>query len=156
MGGSGLVRSALAGRASYDPRLADLARRNLGDLLAAAASDAPGRWRSIGSRSPQTLVLDLETALAVLADFPDLKSPYFAGHARAVSALGAAADPGHAELLRCAAEDRYRAETGHRADISSPGCARTRLRSPLSAPNSRWPAPWTPKRSAPAPKPPRG
>lgn len=60
----------------------------------------PGRWCSIGSRSPQTLVLDLETALAVLADFPDLKSPFFAGHARAVSALGAAADPGHAELLR--------------------------------------------------------
>ncbi len=100
LGGPALVRSALADRASYDPRLADLARKHLGDLLAAATEDAP--WEAVLSLEPKPHAVppDLDTALQVLADFADLKSPYFAGHSRAVSALAAAADPGHADLLR--------------------------------------------------------
>jgi HD-GYP domain-containing protein (c-di-GMP phosphodiesterase class II) len=100
VGGPTSVRSALAERASYDPGLADLARRQLGELLAAATHDAP--WEAVLAREPkpQALISDLDTALEVLADFADLKSPYFAGHSRAVSALAAAADPGQADLLR--------------------------------------------------------
>ncbi|WP_195908068.1 HD domain-containing phosphohydrolase [Nostocoides sp. HKS02] len=100
VGGPALVESALAERTAYDPALAELARRNLGDLAAAATRADP--WEAVLSLdpNPQTLVLDLEAAFEVLADFADLKSPYFAGHSRAVSALASAADHGHADLLR--------------------------------------------------------
>ncbi len=99
VGGPASVRSALADRTSYDPGLADLARTHLDDLVAAATQDAP--WEAVLSLEPKprAAVLDLEAALEVLADFADLKSPYFAGHSRAVAALAAAADPDQAELL---------------------------------------------------------
>ena len=98
-GGSAMVRSALADRNSYDPRLAGLAAKHLDDLVAAATHDAP--WATVLrlEPKPQAVVLDLEAALEVSADFADLKSPYFAGHSRAVAALAAAAHPGQAELL---------------------------------------------------------
>lgn len=100
VGGPALARSALAERTSYDPALADLARQHMADLLAAATHHAPWETLLHLDPNPQTVVPDLETAFEVLADFADLKSPYFAGHSRAVSALAAAADPEHAELLR--------------------------------------------------------
>jgi HD-GYP domain-containing protein (c-di-GMP phosphodiesterase class II) len=99
VGGADLVGAALAGRTCYDPGLADLASRRLGALLAAANHDAP--WEAVLDREPRphAVIGDVDEALEVLADFGDLKSPYFAGHSRAVAALAAAADPNHAELL---------------------------------------------------------
>jgi HD-GYP domain-containing protein (c-di-GMP phosphodiesterase class II) len=97
-GGPGWVRSALAHRTSYDPALADLASTHLDELVAVATQDAP--WEAVLRQEPEPhAVVDLQAALEVLADFADLKSPYFAGHSRGVAALAAAADPGRAELI---------------------------------------------------------
>lgn len=46
---------------------------------------------------PQTILVDVETALSVLADFVDLKSPWTRGHSRRVADLAASA-AGHAGM----------------------------------------------------------
>jgi HD-GYP domain-containing protein (c-di-GMP phosphodiesterase class II) len=58
---------------------------------------------------PQTILVDVETALSVLADFVDLKSPWTRGHSRKVASLAATAaehagqPPSEVEHLRLAA-----------------------------------------------------
>lgn len=86
---------AIASRASsvYDPFLAQVSRRHGEGLLAEIArvrawpavleSEPAGAERVDGDR--------LDRALLAMADFADLKSPWFTGHSRAVADLAAAA-----------------------------------------------------------------
>ena len=77
----------------FDPRLADLARTEADVLL--AGLDSVSSWDAVIDAEPAlTVVLSAErfdAALEAIANFVDLKSPYFLGHARALASLAAAA-----------------------------------------------------------------
>jgi len=73
---------------AYDPELADLVLAGGADWWAATEDQDP--WDSALALAPPAPALgpvDLRNALLVLADFADLKSPWTAGHSRAVAAL---------------------------------------------------------------------
>jgi HD-GYP domain-containing protein (c-di-GMP phosphodiesterase class II) len=77
----------------FDPAISDLLLAEGAALLAGIESVAA--WDAvIGAEQALTLVVSgdkLDAALTALANFVDLKSPYFLGHARAVGALAAEA-----------------------------------------------------------------
>lgn len=93
------IIAARRGKA-YDPELADLVVDRASALLDSIADIDP--WDSALALAPEQEPLsaaDVRDALFVLADFADLKSPWTAGHSRAVAALaveacGPAAEPG--------------------------------------------------------------
>jgi HD-GYP domain-containing protein (c-di-GMP phosphodiesterase class II) len=86
------VAQAFAG-SQYDPALCELwcdsAERLLKDI------DDVATWEDVVAAAPRgrraLTEAELEEALELLADFADLKSPWFTGHSRGVSALAAAA-----------------------------------------------------------------
>jgi len=88
---------------TYDPELADLFAANGEDWFAQIAKLEP--WDAVLELEPEphrTLEgAELDEALAVAADFIDLKSPYRAGHSRRCAELAA----GAAEALGCDDEE---------------------------------------------------
>ncbi len=86
----------------FDPQIADVLLRGAGEIL--PEPDEASSWREVIEAEPSlAIVLDddqFDTALAAIASFVDLKSPYFLGHARAVADLAAEAAPDDARLLR--------------------------------------------------------
>jgi HD-GYP domain-containing protein (c-di-GMP phosphodiesterase class II) len=75
----------------FDPALADLLEAEAEMLL--SGLDTVGMWDAVIDAEPAlALVLSgerFDAALAAIANFVDLKSPYFLGHARAVADLAA-------------------------------------------------------------------
>ena len=79
------------GRA-YDPAVVDVFAENGPGWL--ARLDAVDPWDAVVGSEPDPVVVaaeGIDSVLLALADFADLKSPWFAGHSRAVSQLAAAA-----------------------------------------------------------------
>ena len=77
----------------FDPVLADLVEVE-GDVILSGL-DAVGVWGAVIDAEPALAVMlaggRFDAALLAIANFVDLKSPYFLGHGRAVSELAAAA-----------------------------------------------------------------
>ncbi|MDX6621627.1 MAG: hypothetical protein QOK36_4013 [Gaiellales bacterium] len=77
----------------FDPALADLVEAKPDVIL--SGLDTVGAWEAVIDAEPALAVVlmgeDFDAALLAIADFVDLKSPYFLGHARAVSELAAEA-----------------------------------------------------------------
>jgi HD-GYP domain-containing protein (c-di-GMP phosphodiesterase class II) len=88
---AGLARERSGGQ--FDPELATMVDTRSADLFA-GLDDAP-TWRTVIDAEPslrRDLVgLEVDDALAAVADFVDLKSPYTLGHSSAVAALAAEA-----------------------------------------------------------------
>jgi HD-GYP domain-containing protein (c-di-GMP phosphodiesterase class II) len=86
----------------FDPQVVDAFVQDPGAILPAA--DDASSWTAVVDAEPGlAVVLDEERfdrALAAIASFVDLKSPYFLGHARAVADLAAEAVPQDAQLAR--------------------------------------------------------
>jgi HD-GYP domain-containing protein (c-di-GMP phosphodiesterase class II) len=86
----------------FDPQVVDALVRDAGAIL--PPPDEASSWRAVIEAEPGlSIVLDderFERALAAIASFVDLKSPYFLGHARAVADLAAEAAPEDAQLAR--------------------------------------------------------
>jgi HD-GYP domain-containing protein (c-di-GMP phosphodiesterase class II) len=88
----------------FDPALADLFEAEADVIL--SGLDAVGVWEAVIEAEPALAVVlsgeRLDAALGAIANFVDLKSPYFLGHARAVADLAAEAGArlglGEAEL----------------------------------------------------------
>ena len=95
VGGVEAVRALVRERAAkqFDPELARLPDAE-GDTLLANL-DATGTWDAVISAEPALAVVvaaeRFDAALLAIANFVDLKSPYFLGHAPAVAELTAAA-----------------------------------------------------------------
>ena len=88
--------TAVAGRQrgrQFDPRLCDVVRDD-GALILSDLGQVQ-TWREVVEAEPALAVhLDgeqIDAALEAVADFVDLKSPYFLGHSRAVATLAGAA-----------------------------------------------------------------
>jgi HD-GYP domain-containing protein (c-di-GMP phosphodiesterase class II) len=81
------------GGKQFDPELAAIVCDEAELLL--SGLDAVGAWDAVIDAEPALAVVlsgeDFDAALEAIANFVDLKSPYTLGHARAVSALAAAA-----------------------------------------------------------------
>src|SRR5919204_1556780 len=77
----------------FDPALADLFEAEADVIL--SGLDAVGVWEAVIEAEPALAVVlsgeRLDAALGAIANFVDLKSPYFLGHATAVAELVAAA-----------------------------------------------------------------
>jgi HD-GYP domain-containing protein (c-di-GMP phosphodiesterase class II) len=77
----------------FDPALADLVEAEADVIL--SGLDTVGVWDAVIDAEPALAVMlagvRFDTALLAIANFVDLKSPYFLGHARAVSELAAEA-----------------------------------------------------------------
>lgn len=77
----------------FDPDIVDLFCRHAPELFDAA--DADPDWMALIDAEPglQTRLTEpeIDTALEAVADFTDLRSPFFAGHSRGVADLAAAA-----------------------------------------------------------------
>jgi HD-GYP domain-containing protein (c-di-GMP phosphodiesterase class II) len=77
----------------FDPTLADLLDAEADSVL--AGLDTTGTWDAVIDAEPALTILlsneRFDAALLAIANFVDLKSPYFLGHARAVSELAAEA-----------------------------------------------------------------
>jgi HD-GYP domain-containing protein (c-di-GMP phosphodiesterase class II) len=84
--------------AQFDPDLASFFCAHADELLSEV--DGTRTWKSVVEAEPALDIVltgdQIDAALAAIADFVDLKSPYMLGHARAVSELAA----GAAERLR--------------------------------------------------------
>jgi HD-GYP domain-containing protein (c-di-GMP phosphodiesterase class II) len=80
----------------FDPQVADVLARAAREIL--PQPDAPSSWAAVVDSEPGLAVLldddRLDRALAAIASFVDLKSPYFLGHARSVAELAAEAGAG--------------------------------------------------------------
>jgi HD-GYP domain-containing protein (c-di-GMP phosphodiesterase class II) len=85
----------------FDPQLSDVLASDPSLLPAPETSSS---WSEVIDSEPGlAVVLDdaqFDHALAAIASFVDLKSPYFLGHARAVADLAAEALPDEAQLVR--------------------------------------------------------
>jgi HD-GYP domain-containing protein (c-di-GMP phosphodiesterase class II) len=100
VGGVAAARSVVRERSggSYDPKLAERVGRRLPEL--AQRLEVPAVWEAVLDAEPGPRPVlgaaALETALRVVADFVDVKSPYTLGHSAAVAELsrGAAAHCG--------------------------------------------------------------
>jgi HD-GYP domain-containing protein (c-di-GMP phosphodiesterase class II) len=92
------------GGGQFDPALAALVRDEAEMLL--SGLDAVGTWEAVVDAEPALAIVlsgeRFDAALLAVADFVDLKSPYFLGHARGVAGLaeqaGARLDLSEAEL----------------------------------------------------------
>ena len=86
------VVRAFAG-SQFDPRIADIWCNTAEALL--EGLDDSSSWDSVLAAAPRARRVlsedELEEALELIADYADLKSPWFTGHSRSVSALAAAA-----------------------------------------------------------------
>jgi HD-GYP domain-containing protein (c-di-GMP phosphodiesterase class II) len=92
----------------FDPTLADLIDAEADVIL--SGLDEVATWEAVIGAEPALAVMlsgeRFDAALRAVADFVDLKSPYFLGHARAVADLAAAAgaraglDEGEVRTLR--------------------------------------------------------
>ena len=95
LGGTGEVRALVMKRRGrqFDPELADLVARDA-DMIYADL-DGAKTWDAVISIEPSLAVVltgdRFDAALEAVADFVDLKSPYFLGHARGVARLAEAA-----------------------------------------------------------------
>jgi HD-GYP domain-containing protein (c-di-GMP phosphodiesterase class II)/DNA-binding CsgD family transcriptional regulator len=78
---------------SFDPKLVDAWCRDADSIVAGVEVDSA--WKTVVSDAPATrgplTEAELDAALELLADYADLKSPYFTGHSRGVSGLAASA-----------------------------------------------------------------
>jgi HD-GYP domain-containing protein (c-di-GMP phosphodiesterase class II) len=76
----------------FDPKLADLVDAKAEIIL--AGLESTGTWDAVIDAEPALAIVlageDFDAALLAIANFVDLKSPYFLGHASAVSDLAAA------------------------------------------------------------------
>ena len=95
VGGLGAVRKLAAEKRGrhFDPQLCDLLRAE-GETLLAGMNDLAAWDAVIGAEpalAPAVAGADLDAALTAIANFVDLKSPFFLGHARGVAALVAEA-----------------------------------------------------------------
>jgi len=102
-GVAGATRMARQRRGKqFDPAVVDALMRDA-DAVLPQPNDASS-WGAVVDAEPGlSIVLDderFDRALAAIASFVDLKSPYFLGHARAVADLAAEAAPEHAQLAR--------------------------------------------------------
>ena len=86
----------------FDPDVVDALVQDAGAIL--PPQDDASSWGAVVEAEPGlSVVLDderFDRALAAIASFVDLKSPYFLGHARAVADLAAEAAPEDAHLAR--------------------------------------------------------
>ena len=84
----------------FDPQVVDALMTDAGAIL--PQLDDASSWSTVVDAEPGLSVLlddaRFDRALAAIADFVDLKSPYFLGHARAVAELAAEAVPEDAQL----------------------------------------------------------
>ncbi|WP_026925217.1 HD domain-containing phosphohydrolase [Glycomyces arizonensis] len=75
----------------FDPQLTDLFCAHADELMAALPEDVDETWTDLLAAEPATARElsdeELDAALEALADWVDLKSPYFTGHSRAVAEL---------------------------------------------------------------------
>jgi HD-GYP domain-containing protein (c-di-GMP phosphodiesterase class II) len=91
LGGVGAVRALARERrgAQFDPQLCDVLDTEGAVVL--SGLDEVGTWDAVIAAEPMLAVVlsgeKLDSALVALADFIDLKSPYFLGHSRAVAEL---------------------------------------------------------------------
>lgn len=105
-GGVDAVRKLVRERGGkqFDPKLAEVMDAEA-DLLLADLDDAGSSWDTVINAEPALMVVldadQFDAALAAIANFVDLKSPYFLGHARAVSDLAGSA----ASAMGMTAED---------------------------------------------------
>ena len=102
-GMTGATRMARQRRGKqFDPQVVDAFTDDAGAILPAV--DDASRWSDVVTAEPGLAVLlddeSFDHALASIASFVDLKSPYFLGHARAVADLAAEAAPEDAQLVR--------------------------------------------------------
>jgi HD-GYP domain-containing protein (c-di-GMP phosphodiesterase class II) len=102
-GVAGAMRMARQRRGKqFDPQVVDALVQDADAIL--PPSDEASSWRAVIEAEPGlSVVLDdgqFDRALAAIASFVDLKSPYFLGHARAVADLAAEAAPEDAQLTR--------------------------------------------------------
>ena len=102
-GVAGAMRMARQRRGKqFDPQVVDALVQDADAIL--PPSDEASSWRAvIEAESGLSVILDdeqFDRALAAIASFVDLKSPYFLGHARAVADLAAEAAPEDAQLAR--------------------------------------------------------
>jgi HD-GYP domain-containing protein (c-di-GMP phosphodiesterase class II) len=96
-GVAGATRMARQRRGKqFDPQVVDALMQNVAAILPSA--DEASSWSAVVAAEPGlSVVLDderFDRALAAIASFVDLKSPYFLGHARAVADLAAEAGAG--------------------------------------------------------------
>src|SRR5688572_17720487 len=79
--------------AQFDPRIVDEFCRHAHDLL--ATTDEEPDWLALIEAEPglrtRLTETEIDNALEAVADFTDLRSPYFAGHSRGVADLAGAA-----------------------------------------------------------------
>jgi HD-GYP domain-containing protein (c-di-GMP phosphodiesterase class II) len=79
--------------AQFDPAVCDLIEAEADVIL--SGLDTVGTWDAVIAAEPALAIVvsgeRFDAALLAVADFVDLKSPYFLGHARAVSELAGAA-----------------------------------------------------------------
>jgi HD-GYP domain-containing protein (c-di-GMP phosphodiesterase class II) len=102
-GAAGATRIARQRRGKqFDPDVVDALLRDT-DAILPQPNDA-SNWGAVVDAEPGlSIVLDderFDRALAAIASFVDLKSPYFLGHGRAVADLAAEAAPDQAQLAR--------------------------------------------------------
>ena len=96
VGGVHAVRDVMRARAGkqFDPKLAALLHANAEEVLA-GLDGAASSWEAVIAAEPALAVTldddEFDAALTAIASFVDLKSPFFLGHASAVSQLSAAA-----------------------------------------------------------------
>jgi HD-GYP domain-containing protein (c-di-GMP phosphodiesterase class II) len=95
MGGVEAAKQLARGRrgGDFDPALADLVEAEADVIL--SGLDTAGVWDAVIDAEPALAAVltgeRFDAALLAIANFVDLKSPYFLGHGRAVSELAAAA-----------------------------------------------------------------
>jgi HD-GYP domain-containing protein (c-di-GMP phosphodiesterase class II) len=86
-----LATAAKRAGAQFDPELAAALQRHADDVFAGLDGDTT--WDEVVAAEPAPSdpirEEDLDEALGVVADFADLKSPWYRGHSRAVAELGA-------------------------------------------------------------------
>jgi HD-GYP domain-containing protein (c-di-GMP phosphodiesterase class II) len=86
-------RAARQGAATVGPALADAWCDVAEDVLAGV--DAESSWRQVVASQPRGRGVltnrELDTALELMGDYADLKSPWFTGHSRGVASLAVAA-----------------------------------------------------------------
>ncbi len=103
-GGIEQLRASLRARggAAYDPAISATFLEVTSQVLSAVETLSP--WESVLEREPEPYpwVPDsrVDSVLETFADFVDLKSPFTAGHSRAVAALAASAWPADPQALR--------------------------------------------------------
>jgi len=135
VGGAGAARELARERrgGQFDPAVSDLIDAEAEAILADV--DAVGTWDAVIAAEPALAIVvsgeRFDAALLAVANFVDLKSPYFLGHARAVSEIAGAAG---ARLELGSAEERSLRRAGLVHDLGRLGVTNAVLdkRGPLA------------------------